>query len=307
MTAALITLAILVIAFLISLFLVPMLLSRKLLEPRCTSHLQSIDEKSSSGQLDLEMIDSLDQESFKVMSPLGYDLKGKIFLYDGSRKVVILVHGYTSNYTDMLKYLMLWRNLGFTVMAFDQRGHGDSGKALITMGYRESQDLQAMVSYARQRFGSSCILGLHGESMGATTVMMAVSRIVPHVDFAVEDCGYSNLYDQCAHIASSLYHMPKRPYMNLARAYVKREHGFDMLDDVNAEKSLESAKDTPMLFVHTDSDSFVPTSMVFRNYGSKPGFKRIRLFKGSGHATSFSEHREDYAKCVQDFLKELGI
>lgn len=58
-----------------------------------------------------------------------------------------------------------------------------------------------------------------------------------------------------------------------------------------------------MLFIHGDSDTFVPTEMVRRLYEAKAGKKQLWISEGAEHAQSYVKHREEYVKRVSDFLR----
>jgi len=58
----------------------------------------------------------------------------------------------------------------------------------------------------------------------------------------------------------------------------------------------------PMLFIHGGSDTFVPTRMVRELYGAKPEPKALWVAPGSGHAASYRDHKEEYARRVREFL-----
>ena len=63
----------------------------------------------------------------------------------------------------------------------------------------------------------------------------------------------------------------------------------------------------PMLFIHGDSDDFVPTEMVHRLYAAKSGTKRLWLAPGSEHAMSYCDHPGEYKSQVVSFLSVAGF
>ena len=94
----------------------------------------------------------------------------------------------------MLAYGKLYLNLGFHVVCYDHKNHGQSDKAKTTMGDKEADDLQKVIEFTRSLIGQNIIIGTQGESMGSATSMIHAGRY-HSVDFVVEDCGYNNLYD----------------------------------------------------------------------------------------------------------------
>jgi fermentation-respiration switch protein FrsA (DUF1100 family) len=57
----------------------------------------------------------------------------------------------------------------------------------------------------------------------------------------------------------------------------------------------------PMLFIHGDSDSFVPTSMVYPLYEAKPDAKTLWIAEGAEHALSYHEHKAEYISRLRAF------
>ena len=57
-----------------------------------------------------------------------------------------------------------------------------------------------------------------------------------------------------------------------------------------------------MLFIHGDSDDFVPTAMVHELYQAKPEPKQLWLAPGSAHARAYSDHPAEYTRLVRDFV-----
>lgn len=60
----------------------------------------------------------------------------------------------------------------------------------------------------------------------------------------------------------------------------------------------------PMLLIHGDDDTFVPTSMLQPLYDAKPEPKQMYLAPGSEHARSYRDHPEEYTKIVTEFLEK---
>ena len=97
----------------------------------------------------LSVLEGHKVEEFRYKSKFGYELYGRIIranedvsFPDGRRRVVILCHGWTSNHITMLTYGKLYQELGFDIVAYDHRFHGNSERnTYCTMGLLESRDL----------------------------------------------------------------------------------------------------------------------------------------------------------------------
>ena len=252
-------------------------------------------------------------KEFTYASPRGYNLKGRIIspdpektFPDGRKRAVILCHGWTGNTITMLSYGKLYQDLGFHLVAYDHRFHGESDKgkgAHCTMGLNESLDLVGVYEYVRDFFPQDTVWGVHGESMGSASAMQA-GPDMKGLSFIVEDCGFSTMRGQME-ATLDFRHLPHFPILNIGDFILKGFYQLDM-DKVNAVKAVERI-DVPMLFCQGDNDTFVPTRMIYDVYNAKKDKKRMQLFEGSKHAESVWDHTEQYAQVLESFLKDYGI
>jgi fermentation-respiration switch protein FrsA (DUF1100 family) len=58
----------------------------------------------------------------------------------------------------------------------------------------------------------------------------------------------------------------------------------------------------PMLFIHGNTDTFVPSEMVYPLYEAKPGAKELWIAEGAEHALSYKEHKAEYIVKIKDFV-----
>ena len=250
-------------------------------------------------------------EEFKYKSEFGYELYGRIIranedvaFPDGRRRVVILSHGWTSNHITMLTYGKLYQELGFDIVAYDHRYHGNSERnTYCTMGLLESRDLIGLAKYVKQFFPEDAIWGVQGESMGSATAMQAAPEM-KWLSFIVEDCGFSNMRRQMAATLDTK-HLPHFPILNFGNLILKTRYHFSM-NDIDAMKAV-SQTDTPMLFCQGGADTFVPARMIHEVYDAKKDKKEIHVFEGSEHAESIWDHTDEYRQVLGDFLKKYEI
>ncbi|WP_294498585.1 alpha/beta fold hydrolase [uncultured Gemmiger sp.] len=253
------------------------------------------------------------KEDIAIRSRYGYTLRGAVIPHDpacppadGRTRVVVIVHGYTVNLIASMKYVAIFRQLGFECVVYDQRNHGLSDHALTTMGRREAEDLETVCQWVRKHYGQNCILGTHGESMGAATVMLH-SAIDHHLAFAIEDCGYSSLKEQLAWVMQTRYHLPPALllYPCMAVAWLRTGVRFSQVEPA---KAVARSGNTPMLFIHGDADTYVPYKMLQKNYDSKcTGPCRKAVFPGAAHAMSLLSDPERYRRVIETFLQDYHI
>ena len=153
------------------------------------------DEECNKREKDLIKFDStnydkLSRETFELNTD-GALIKGYIIYNEKkSDKVAVIVHGFTASVISCAKYGEIFYNLGYNIVTFDQRYFGQSTGDSCTMGYRESGDLLEVIEFIKTKFVNPKIV-LHGESMGAATVLLALPKTDNSIIYAVADCSFS--------------------------------------------------------------------------------------------------------------------
>ena len=215
-------------------------------------------------------------------------------------RYVIISHGYTDNHIGSLKYVRMYLDLGFNCVIYDLRGHGDNERTITTYGILEGQDLIRLTEDTRSRYPQISRLGLHGESLGAATTITSL-KYVPEVDFAVADCGFSDIENvlkeayRNAHVPSFL--------VDLADLGARIRYGY-ALKDMRPIDSLDQ-NGIPVLFLHGADDSFIVPKNSQDMYERTKGMREIHLIPGAGHAESVLIAPEAYQTYVSDFLDHL--
>jgi alpha-beta hydrolase superfamily lysophospholipase len=289
-------------------------LSAMVVSPKMWDYNTTFDEEISRGAFTLEKYQNEYRgEELYIDSPFGYKIHAMVIpqksdtsFADGRARVAVIAHGYSYTLYGSIKYAGFFHDLGFACVVYDERNHGKTGKAPTSMGYYEAQDLSAVCAWARERYGPDCLLGTHGESMGAAIVMMHAptdSRLA----FAIEDCGYSDLADELAHQLKAALHLPRWPVLPLANLMVKMRGGVGFGMVKPAEAVARCSPELPILFIHGTADKLVPPWMAETNYQAKRGARSKALFEGAGHADSWYKYPERYAKTVEAFLREYKI
>lgn len=216
----------------------------------------------------------------------------------------VLVHGYKDIALSMLNLgCMYHRDLGYNILLPDQWAHGESEGDFIGMGWNERLDVLEWARVANEMWAgdSTTTMVLHGVSMGAATVMnTSGEQLPPYIKCIVEDCGYTSAWDEFAGQLKDQFGLPAFPLLYTTSALCKVRYGWSFGEDspVNQVKKCR----VPMLFIHGDSDDFVPTAMIHDVYAAHPGEKQQWLAPGSDHARAYSDHPEEYTQRVKAFL-----
>ncbi len=249
---------------------------------------------------DLKEWDGLKQEIFYIPSHFGYTLYTSYISKEESNKVVILCHGVTANHRNSLKYGKIFLELGFHVIMYDHRRHGESGGKTTSYGYYEKQDLKTIVEWVKKKFGESTTIGLHGESMGAATILQYGGTVEDTVDFYIADCPFSTFTEQVAYRLNEEFHLPKWPVLPIANFILKIRDGYTFRDvsPLQAVKNIEK----PVLFIHSKEDTYIPFQMTEELYRAKNGAKQLYLAEVGDHAQSYVKNPDEYKKTIEQFI-----
>ncbi|MGI6072852.1 MAG: alpha/beta hydrolase [Lachnospiraceae bacterium] len=221
----------------------------------------------------------------------------------GNAKFAILCHGYTGHANESGFFGEKLYPLGFGILAPAARGHDISEGDYIGMGWHERIDIQDWIKYLNRRYNNPQII-LYGVSMGAATVMMTAGEDLPaNVKCAIEDCGYSSIYEEYVHCLQNMLKLPAAPIMFFARPMFLRKLKINLLKDGYSTKQLAEAK-IPMLFAHGTEDRFVPFWMLDANYDAHPGPKEKVVIQGASHAAGPWLGGEEYWDKILGFIKK---
>lgn len=249
-----------------------------------------------------EWLNQQPNEDVWVTSDDGLRLYAKFFPCGNSLKTVICFHGYTSegsnDYTTLAKFYL---DNGFNLLIVDQRAHGRSEGTYIGFGCLDRFDARVWINYMVDRLGEDCSIVLHGDSMGAATVLMTTGLDLPkQVKAAVSDCAFTSAWDVFSAVLKNMYHLPPFPIMQIANQMVKKKAGYE-LDECNAKIEVGKAK-VPILFIHGKNDTFVPCSMVYELYHACRSEKKLVVIEGAGHVESCYKNPEKYEEAVSSFI-----
>lgn len=266
---------------------------------------KSYSDFVSKGLIDDAFYKSLQKEDIELTSIDGLKLSG-FFIpsKNKSKKFIILVHGISIAYIGSLKYINLFYKNNFNILVIHQRRHGKSEGMYSTYGYFEKQDLNLWINYLIDRFGKGILLGLHGESMGASTVLQAIP-LNNNIKFVIEDCGYSDLYELLKYKINLEYpkilRYPLYTSLWINSFFIKSRCNFK-IKDVSPIKVV-SQTTVPIMFIHGNKDNFVPWYMCKDLYNAKKyGLKEILLVDDAAHAEALEKDPTLYEEEILKFI-----
>lgn len=251
-----------------------------------------------SARYDTSFYNKLQKTDYLVSGYEGYELHVELLANpDPTDRYVILTHGNTDNHIGCLKYVPMYMELGYNCIVYDMRGHGEDKPTHATYGILEGKDLVELVKDTRSRYPELTQLGLHGESLGASTSIEALAYD-SQVDFVVSDCAFADVTSVLAQKFKTM-HAPGF-LVCLADLGIRVLYGYS-LSDMRPIEALDGNA-VPILFMHGDADATVLPQSARELYDRAAGVRELHYVAGADHAESILVAPEEYSKTVAAFL-----
>ncbi len=240
-------------------------------------------------------------EEMRIMSFDGLSLYGRYYECQKGAPIELMMHGYRgAAERDLCGGVQRAFALGRNALIVDQRASGRSGGHVITFGVNESRDCVMWAEHLAKRFGEDVPIILTGISMGAATVMMAAGKPLPkNVIGLLADCGYTSAKEIICKVVREDVKLPPKLLYPLIKLSAKWFGGFDLEEQPPIE--VMKCCPLPIIFIHGDTDAFVPCDMSVRNHEVCTAKKKLVIVKGADHGLSYMLDREEYLRQLKDF------
>ena len=251
---------------------------------------------------DFDALCTAPAEQVSILNRQGLRLAGRYYHTADGAPLVLFFHGWRGRAErDGCGGFRLCRDYGCNLLLVDQRGHGASEGACLTMGVKERDDCADWANWAAARWPGTPLFVM-GVSMGAATVLMSADRGLPAaVAGLVADCGYTSPRDilrKC--LPETVPGLPLEVCYRLGRLGARAYGGFDP-EAADARKALAHCK-VPVLFFHGADDDFVPCFMSRQNYAACASPRRLVVVPGAPHGVSCYVDPERYRRELYDFM-----
>jgi pimeloyl-ACP methyl ester carboxylesterase len=235
----------------------------------------------------------------------GVKISGWLVPSGDKHATIIYSHGLFRSRRELLERAMDLSKLGYGALLYDQRNHGASGPARVTLGYHERLDVEAAVRYMHEEVRSTDKLVLLGISMGASAALLAAAE-TPDVAAVISDSSFLSFNDTVDHHVNGFLHLPAFPFSNELKFYMQRRAGFDgsQLDALEAVKRIG---DRPVMFIAAAHDRRMPPAIAEELYQACSSSKRdLLIIDGPGdnvHAHGYQANPKLYVERVSAFLQ----
>ena len=261
-----------------------------------------VNREKEAGRFNPIEFENLPKEEVLIPSPFGYFLKAIVIEPYESKRYIVISHGVTENKINSIKYMNLFLKRGFNAVIYDHRRHGESGGKTTSFGHYEKFDLKAVVDWLKNAKGADIQIGIHGESMGAATMLLYAGMLEDGADFYIADCPFSDFKEQLSHLLKTTLKLPPKVILPVADLVLRMRQKYS-IKDVSPISVIENIKN-PILFIHSKKDDFILPTMSEKLYERKSGPKKLYIATNGVHAQSLNENKNDYEKVINEFLND---
>ena len=189
---------------------------------------------------------------------------------DAKAPTILYLHGARWNLTGQLRRIEQLRDFGFSVLAIDYRGFGQSDGDLPSER-TAYEDAAAAWTWLSERQPDPKRRFIYGHSLGGAVAVELASRVSRDGASAaglIVESSFTSLADVAAEMS----------YRWLPLSWILAEK-FDSLGKIATVRM-------PVLIVHGASDRFVPAKLSEALYAGAPSPKKLLLVEGGSHNNS---------------------
>lgn len=206
------------------------------------------------------------------------------------QKVLLFCHGNYGNISYNAERLSFLYSLGFSILAFDYRGYGQSISNAEDVPNEKSvyADAEAAWRYLTEVRGiDPRQITTMGHSMGgAIAIHLATQPFAKDMARLIVGSSFTKMEDAVR--AKTIYN-----------AFPIRQLLTEPFDSLSRVGSLPM----PVLYVHGDQDFDVPMPLSKQLYAASPARKQIWIAPGASHNNIFTEVGDRYKEVIQNFCK----
>jgi uncharacterized protein len=208
------------------------------------------------------------------------------------RGTVVYLHGIADNRASASGVIQRFGRLGFDVVTYDSRAHGDSGGDVCTYGYLEKHDLRRVLDTV-----SAGPVFLMGTSLGAAVALQAAAE-----DRRVRAVIAAETFSDLRTVATE-----RAPFFFtsgvIARAFRLAEEQARFTVDEVSPVAAAAKIGVPALIVHGEADRDTSPDHARRVFAALQGPKQLVMVPGAGHNQAL---RGDTWEQVEKWIQEVA-
>jgi len=220
---------------------------------------------------------------------------------------VVLTHGFGDSRFGGLLWATLFLPHAAYAVVYDLRAHGNQTAKRFTGGYRERDDLLAVLEQLGERDLTRRGTVLFGCSMGANTALEAAAKAKPNPErFPIVGLILEGPYRHWSEPIRGMFRLrryPREPFITLAQAWFRLTmpgsvRGFD-------KTIAAAAMDRPVLILHGTDDVLCPIGSA-RAIGQACADATLVEFAGGRHLDLAELDPQRYGEALAAFFRRLA-
>ena len=203
-----------------------------------------------------------------------------------SHRTLLLCHGNYGNISYNVNRCHFYHSLGFSVLSFDYRGYGLSPSDPPSE-QKAYEDAEAALRYlTTSRKVESKTITVLGHSLGGA-IAIDLATHHPELNSLIVECSFTSM-KEAIHAKKIYQFFPIEQLLS---------HAFDSLSKVQNLK-------VPVLYVHGDQDSDIPSVFSQQLFEASPAQKQLWLVPGAGHNNITIDFKAAYTEVATAFLSQ---
>ncbi|WP_374582473.1 alpha/beta hydrolase [Pseudoduganella sp.] len=221
---------------------------------------------------------------------------GSLLRTPGATQCALLMHGIRADRRAMAARAGFLREAGFTALAIDLQGHGETPGEMITFGHREARDASNGVAYLRSQ-GCRMVLAI-GQSLGGAAALLGDGPVA--ADAVVLESVYPTIEDAVANRLGMRFGAAGRLAAPLLYLQIPLRTGIgrNQLRPLDAVRKLR----VPVLVAGGTRDQHTPPHETVRLFEAAPGPKELWLVEGAAHEDLYAFDPVQYRARLAAFL-----
>lgn len=230
----------------------------------------------------------------------GLTLAGWFAPAPSSRRGVVLLHGNGTTRAQMTARAKLLRSWGYAVLAYDARGHGESGGSLVSVGWHEQHDLFAALDFLRRRGCRE--IGCIGVSQGGATIALAAEKIAD-VRWVTLESVYPDISTALDRRFRSAVHLPGWLAGIFMMPIAEWRLGVSA-NQIAPVKTVHALR-CPVLVISGDRDGYTTAADTEILFEAASAPKYLWLVPGAAHVDLYGYAHGDYETRLRAFVNSV--
>lgn len=253
-------------------------------------------------------IDAADRNDVQIVGADGAALRGWFFRPELSNgNAVLLLHGISDSRGGVMGLARLLVENHYSVLAPDNRGHGESGGELVTYGLRERDDVRRWVNWVEASEHPRHVYGM-GESLGASVLLQSLAN-EKRFSAVVAECPFAN-FERVA-VDRVAQRVPGPAIIQRAFAvpmvwsgflYARLKYGVDF-SAASPEQALAGTR-TPVLLIHGSADTNIYPAHSEALVKCNPEHVTLWIVPGARHTAAMGTAPEEFRRRVLDWFSQ---